>query len=45
MPFVINGKTCAFAAAAVAAAGLLSGLVVARRLQQMDLTAVLKSRE
>ncbi len=45
VPFVISGRTYAFAAAAVAAAALLSGSVVARRLQQMDLTAVLKSRE
>lgn len=45
MPFMINGRTYVFAAAAVIAAAVLSGLAVARRLQQMDLTAVLKSRE
>jgi putative ABC transport system permease protein len=45
LPFVINERTYVFAAGAVAVAALFSGLFVARRLQQMDLTAVLKSRE
>jgi putative ABC transport system permease protein len=45
LPFVVNAKTYFFAAVAVSAAAVASGLVVARRLQRMDLTAVLKSRE
>jgi putative ABC transport system permease protein len=45
LPFVVNAGTYAFAAMAIATAALLSGLAVARRLQRMDLTEVLKSRE
>ena len=45
LPFVVNAGTCAFASMAIAIAALLSGLAVARRLQRMDLTEVLKSRE
>jgi putative ABC transport system permease protein len=45
LPFVINAGTYGFAAVVVGIAAVLSGLVVARRLQRMDLTAVLKSRE
>ena len=45
LPFVVNARTYIFAGAAVLAAAVASGLVVARRLHRMDLTAVLKSRE
>jgi putative ABC transport system permease protein len=45
LPFVVNPRTYIFAAAAVFAATVGSGLFVARRLQRLDLTAVLKSRE
>jgi putative ABC transport system permease protein len=45
LPFSVSTRTYIFAAAAVLAAAAASGLVVARRLQRMDLTAVLKSRE
>jgi putative ABC transport system permease protein len=45
LPFVVNVRTYIFAAAAVSIAAVASGLVVARRLHRMDLTAVLKSRE
>jgi putative ABC transport system permease protein len=45
LPFVVNAGTYIFAAAVVMIAAVASGLIVARRLQQMDLTAVLKSRE
>ena len=45
LPFVVNARTYIFAAVAVSTAAVASGLIVARRLQRMDLTAVLKSRE
>jgi putative ABC transport system permease protein len=45
LPFVVNARTYIFAGATVLVAAVASGLVVARRLQRMDLTAVLKSRE
>ena len=45
LPLVVNPATYAFAAAVVGVAAVFSGLMVARRLQRMDLTAVLKSRE
>jgi putative ABC transport system permease protein len=45
LPFVVNAGTYAFAAMSIAMAALLSGLAVARRLQRMDLTEALKSRE
>lgn len=45
LPFVVNPATYAFAWMVVAGAAVLSGLVVARRLQRMDLTEALKSRE
>jgi putative ABC transport system permease protein len=45
VPFVVNPGTYIFAAAVVLIAAVASGLIVARKLQQMDLTAVLKSRE
>ena len=45
LPFVVNARTYIFAAVAVSTAAVASGLIVARRLHRMDLTAVLKSRE
>jgi putative ABC transport system permease protein len=45
MPFVVSARTYIFSAFAVCGAAVASGLIVARRLQRMDLTAVLKSRE
>jgi putative ABC transport system permease protein len=44
-PLVITPRTYAFAAAAVAVAATLSGLAVRRRLDHLDLIAVLKTRE
>ncbi|MFN7922225.1 MAG: FtsX-like permease family protein [Bryobacteraceae bacterium] len=45
LPFVVNPATYTLSALVVLLAALASGLLVARRLQRMDLTAVLKSRE
>jgi putative ABC transport system permease protein len=45
LPFVVSARTYILAAFAVCSAAVASGLIVARRLQRMDLTAVLKSRE
>jgi putative ABC transport system permease protein len=42
---VIDRSTYAFAAAVTLAAATVSGLVVRRRLDRLDLVAVLKSRE
>jgi putative ABC transport system permease protein len=44
-PLVISQRTYAFAAGVVIVASTLSGLVVRRRLDTLDLVAVLKSRE
>ena len=44
-PLVVSNYTYAFAAAIVLAASILSGLAVRRRLDQLDLVAVLKARE
>ena len=44
-PLVISQRTYAFAAAVVLVASTASGLVVRRKLDQLDLVAVLKSRE
>lgn len=44
-PLVISQGTYAFAAAVVLVASATSGLIVRRRLDQLDLVAVLKSRE
>jgi putative ABC transport system permease protein len=44
-PFVISQQTNAFAAAVVLVASAGSGLIVRRRLDELDLVAVLKSRE
>jgi len=45
IPLVISTKTYAFAVAVVLAAGVASALLVRRRLNRLDLVAVLKSRE
>lgn len=44
-PLVIERNTYALAAAVVIAASVVSGLLVRRRLDELDLVAVLKSRE
>jgi putative ABC transport system permease protein len=44
-PMTINSSTYALAAVVTLAAALFSGLVVRRRLDRLDLVAVLKSRE
>jgi putative ABC transport system permease protein len=44
-PLVIERSTYALAAGVVIAASLISGLLVRRRLDELDLVAVLKSRE
>jgi putative ABC transport system permease protein len=45
VPVVLEPKTYAFAAAVVLVAAVLSGLAVRRRLDQLDLIAVLKAAE
>ncbi len=45
LPLVITSKTYAFSFAVVAAAAILSGLLVSWRLRHLDLIAVLKTRE
>jgi putative ABC transport system permease protein len=45
IPLVLSGGTYAFAVAVIAAAALASGLLVRRRLNRLDLVAVLKTRE
>ncbi len=45
MPLVVSGETYAFALLVVAAAVVLSGLLILRRLYNLDLIAVLKTRE
>ena len=45
MPLVLSGKTYAFAFLIIAAAVGLSGLLILRRLYNLDLIAVLKTRE
>ena len=44
-PLVISQRTYAFSAAVVLVASTVSGLIVRRKLDQLDLVAVLKSRE
>ena len=44
-PLVVTTRTFAFAACAVLVAAALSGLAVRRRLDHLDLVAVLKTRE
>jgi putative ABC transport system permease protein len=45
MPFIISNQTYAFAIAVVLASGVASALLVRRKLDRLDLVAVLKSRE
>lgn len=45
IPLVVSGGTYAFAVAVIAVAALVSGLLVRRRLNRLDLVAVLKTRE
>jgi putative ABC transport system permease protein len=45
MPLVVSGQTYAFAFLVIAAAVGLSGLLILRRLYNLDLVAVLKTRE
>ena len=45
IPLVINPSTHGFACAVIVVAAILSGLVVRRRLDKLDLIAVLKTRE
>ena len=44
-PVVIQPRTYAWAALAVLAAGVVSALVVRRRIDELDMVAVLKTRE
>jgi putative ABC transport system permease protein len=44
-PLIIAPRTYVFAALCVIAAGLISALIVRRRIDQLDLVAVLKTRE
>lgn len=44
-PLIIEPKTYAFAALSVVIAGLVSALIVRRRIDRLDLVAVLKTRE
>mgnify|MGYP003374401305 CR=1 FL=1 len=45
IPLVISGRTYALAAAITLVAAVASGLIVRRRLDRLDLVAVLKTRE
>jgi putative ABC transport system permease protein len=45
IPFVIAPATYGFSATVVVVAAVISGLVVRRRLDHLDLIAVLKTRE
>jgi putative ABC transport system permease protein len=45
MPLFVSGRTYAFAFLVIAAAALVSGLLIVRRIARLDLVAVLKSRE
>jgi putative ABC transport system permease protein len=45
VPVVLEARTYAFAVAVVVVAAILSGLAVRRRLDQLDLVAVLKTAE
>jgi putative ABC transport system permease protein len=44
-PLIVTPRTYGYAATAVLTAATLSGLVVRRRLDHLDLVAVLKTRE
>jgi putative ABC transport system permease protein len=45
MPLVVESSSYAWAFLIVAASALLSGLLIRKRLAQLDIVAVLKSRE
>jgi putative ABC transport system permease protein len=45
MPSIVTARTYAFAATMTIAAALASALVVRRKLDRLDLVAVLKTRE
>ena len=45
IPFVLSARTFGFAALVVAIAALTSGFLVAKRINRLDLVAVLKTRE
>ena len=45
LPLVVSGRTLAFAVLVVVGAALGSGWIVRRRLDRLDLVAVLKTRE
>lgn len=45
VPFIINPRTYALASLVVIGAAVLSGLVVRRRIDRLDLVEVLKTRE
>ena len=45
IPLFVSGRTYAFAIAVIVVAAMASGLVVRRRLNRLDLVAVLKTRE
>ena len=45
MPLVISGRTYAFAFITIALASAISGVLIARKLRNLDLVAVLKARE
>jgi len=45
IPLVVSARTFGFAAATTIVAAVISGLVVRRRLDRLDLVAVLKTRE
>ena len=45
IPLVVSARTFGFAAATTIVAAMISGLVVRRRLDRLDLVAVLKTRE
>jgi putative ABC transport system permease protein len=45
MPFIISNQTYAFSVMVVLASGVASALLVRRKLDRLDLIAVLKTRE
>lgn len=45
IPLVLTGRTYVYAVAVIVASALVSGLLVRRRLDRLDLVAVLKTRE
>ncbi|HEX2205503.1 MAG TPA: FtsX-like permease family protein [Longimicrobium sp.] len=45
IPLIVSGATYAFAAGVIVVAALLAGLIVRRRIDHLDLVAVLKTRE